>query len=115
LTPGERSTDHPASDRVEAGQHYSSSVLLSGEQCTIQQHYPATTRGRGGPTSSSAGELFDFIQPRQMCRSVQDGTDKHLFYLKRYTIPGMKIQAIFYISSFLFLALRHQKNTCQIL
>jgi len=50
-----------------------------------------------------------------MCRSVQDGTDKHLFYLKRYTIPGMKIQAIFYISSFLFLAMRRQKNTCQIL
>ena len=34
-----------------------------------------------------------FIQLRQMCRSVQDGTDKHLFYIKRYTIPGWKIQA----------------------
>lgn len=34
-----------------------------------------------------------FIQPRQICRSVQDGTDKHVFYTKRYTIPVRKIQA----------------------
>ena len=34
-----------------------------------------------------------FIQPRQICRSVQDGTDKHVFYIKRYTKPALKIQA----------------------
>src|SRR5713226_5447995 len=33
------------------------------------------------------------IQPRQIGRSVQDGTDKHVFYTQRYTIPGRKIQA----------------------
>jgi hypothetical protein len=36
----------------------------------------------------------NFTQPRQMCRSVQDGTDKHVFYTNRYTIPAMKIQAL---------------------
>jgi hypothetical protein len=34
-----------------------------------------------------------FIQPRQIGRSVQDGTDKHVFYTQRYTISGRKIQA----------------------
>jgi hypothetical protein len=34
-----------------------------------------------------------FIQPRQIGRSVQDGTDKQVFYTQRYTIPGRKIQA----------------------
>ena len=36
----------------------------------------------------------NFIQPRQIGRSVQDGTDKHVFYTNRYTIPAMKIQAL---------------------
>ncbi len=34
-----------------------------------------------------------FIQLRQMYRSVQNGTDKHVFYTQRYTIPVRKIQA----------------------
>ena len=31
-----------------------------------------------------------------MGRSVQDGTDKHLFYIKRYTIAALKIQAFLF-------------------
>src|SRR5579864_9052660 len=34
-----------------------------------------------------------FIQPGLICRSVQHGTDKHVFYTQRYTIPGRKIQS----------------------
>ena len=50
-----------------------------------------------------------FIQPRQMCRSVQDGTDKHVFYTKRYTIPAMKIQAL--LSSEMFSAFQAGTKT----
>jgi len=56
-----------------------------------------------------------FIQPWQICRSVQDGTDKHLFYTNRYTIPAMKIQAISYPCFYPLLRDVVSKNTCQIL
>lgn len=94
VTPGERSANHPASDRVEAGQRH----------CLIR--YPLRRamapfgiiplRQQEEEVDKPHLELANshtFIQLRQICRSVQNGTDKHLFYINRYTIPGRKIQA----------------------
>jgi hypothetical protein len=50
-----------------------------------------------------------FIQPRQICRSVQDGTDKHVFYIPRYTILCKKIQA--FLSPDIFSAFQGDAKT----
>ena len=93
----------PASDRyitrrlAESRQdsdipHPFSSLASNG---TFEHYFPATTRGRGGLTSSSAGEFRTASSSSGRCAvSVQDRTEKHLFYIKRYTIAALKIQAL---------------------
>src|SRR5260370_37298085 len=44
VTPGERSADHPATDRVEAVQLHFLSVLLSGEQWHLSASSPCDNR-----------------------------------------------------------------------
>ena len=62
---------------------------------SFQHHSPATTRGRGGQTSSSTGELA-LLHPATADMPLSSGWNrKHLFYTKRYTISALKIQGIF--------------------
>src|SRR5258708_22014861 len=44
VTPGERSADHPATDRVEAVQLHFLSVLLSGEQWHLSASSPCDNK-----------------------------------------------------------------------
>jgi hypothetical protein len=73
---------------------------------------PCDTRGRGGLTSTSAGELAH-LHPAPV--DIPFGSilnRKHLFYTNRYTIPIRKIQAVLFpdISSTFFIY--YQNNTC---
>jgi hypothetical protein len=51
---------------------------------------PATNRGRGGQTSSCAGERSHSFQRRQTCRSVSYGHRKQMFYSEGIPYPAQK-------------------------
>src|SRR6266699_6682741 len=55
VTRGEQSSDHPAADRVEAGQDLI--LVPPGEQLLFVKPSSCDSRGRGGQTSSWAGKF----------------------------------------------------------